>query len=162
MNVLQSTAKVLNLTLNDTMLAVTTISFDIAALELFVCILVGAKCVIASDFEKKDGSLLNTIFIKHHISIMQATPTHFKLLIQTGWNGSKYVRLLCGGEPLDSRTAQTLLERSKELWNMYGPTGNNYLVNDDKNIISRQDFHWKSYCQYCHLYLYERYAKSGL
>ena len=122
MNVLQSTAKVLNLTLNDTMLAITTISFDIAALELFVCILVGAKCVIASDFEKKDGSLLNTIFIKHHISIMQATPTHFKLLIQTGWNGSKYVRLLCGGEPLDSRTAQTLLERSKELWNMYGPT----------------------------------------
>lgn len=121
-NVLQSTVEVLNLTMSDTILAVTTISFDIAALELFICLLVGAKCVIASDFEKMDGNLLNTIFERYHVSIMQATPTHFKLLIQTGWRGSKDVRLLCGGEPLDYMTAKILLERSKELWNMYGPT----------------------------------------
>ena len=109
-------------TAQDTIVAVTTICFDIAALELFLPLTLGAKVVIASEEETKDGRLLLSLLRRAGARILQATPATWELLIEAGWRGDPELRMLCGGEPLPRHLADRLLDRSPELWNMYGPT----------------------------------------
>ncbi|ACC81023.1 non-ribosomal peptide synthetase [Nostoc punctiforme] len=106
---------------SDTLLAITTISFDIAALEIYLPLIVGAKIVlvsreIASDSLQLSKQLLNGI------TFMQATPATWRILLAAGWKGSTQLKILCGGEALTWELANQLLERSAELWNVYGPT----------------------------------------
>jgi amino acid adenylation domain-containing protein len=109
-------------TAQDTVVAVTTICFDIAALELFLPLTLGAKVVIAGEEETKDGRLLLSLLRRAGARILQATPATWELLIEAGWRGDPELRMLCGGEPLPRHLANRLLDRSPELWNMYGPT----------------------------------------
>jgi amino acid adenylation domain-containing protein len=109
-------------TAQDTIVAVTTICFDIAALELFLPLTLGAKVVIAGEEETKDGRLLLSLLRRAGARILQATPATWELLIEAGWRGDPELRMLCGGEPLPRHLADRLLDRSPELWNMYGPT----------------------------------------
>ena len=109
-------------TAQDTIVAVTTICFDIAALELFLPLTLGAKVVIAGEEETKDGRLLLSLLRRAGAGILQATPATWELLIEAGWRGDPELRMLCGGEPLPRHLADRLLDRSPELWNMYGPT----------------------------------------
>ena len=109
-------------TARDAIVAVTTICFDIAALELFLPLTLGAKVVIASEEETRDGRLLLSLLKRAGARVLQATPATWELLIEAGWQGDPELRMLCGGEPLTRRLADRLLERSPELWNMYGPT----------------------------------------
>ena len=106
----------------DTIVAVTTICFDIAALELFLPLSVGAKVVIADEEETRDGHLLLSLLKRAGARVLQATPATWELLIQAGWRGDPQLRMLCGGEALPRHLADRLLDRSPELWNMYGPT----------------------------------------
>jgi acyl-coenzyme A synthetase/AMP-(fatty) acid ligase/acyl carrier protein len=106
----------------DALLAVTTISFDIAVLELYLPLLVGGRVVIASEGEATDGRQLMRRIDASGITVMQATPATWKLMLAAGWRGSADLRALCGGEALPSALAEKLLERTAELWNMYGPT----------------------------------------
>jgi amino acid adenylation domain-containing protein len=106
----------------DTMLAVTTISFDIAGLELFLPLMTGARVVIASREAASDGQQLSALMKKHGITVMQATPATWRLLLEAGWIGSPELKILCGGEAWTSTLAHELLSRCKSLWNMYGPT----------------------------------------
>ena len=109
-------------TARDTIVAVTTICFDIAALELFLPLTLGAKVVIASEEETRDGRLLLSLLKRAGARVLQATPATWELLIEAGWRGDPELRMLCGGEPLPRHLAERLLDRSPELWNMYGPT----------------------------------------
>ena len=106
----------------DTIVAVTTICFDIAALELFLPLTVGAKVVIADEEETRDGRLLLSLLRRAGARVLQATPATWELLIEAGWRGDPQLRMLCGGEALTRHLADRLLDRSPELWNMYGPT----------------------------------------
>jgi amino acid adenylation domain-containing protein len=106
----------------DTLLAVTTLSFDIAGLELFLPLVSGARLVIASAEAAMDGSRLSSLIARHGVTVMQATPATWLLLLETGWIGSKFLTILCGGEAWPPRLAERLLSRCKSLWNMYGPT----------------------------------------
>jgi amino acid adenylation domain-containing protein len=106
----------------DTIVAVTTICFDIAVLELFLPLTVGAKVVIASEEETKDGSRLLSLLKRARARVLQATPATWELLIEAGWKGDPELRMLCGGEAMPRHLADRLLDRSPELWNMYGPT----------------------------------------
>lgn len=106
----------------DVLLAVTTLSFDIAGLELFLPLSVGAKVIIASQDSVVDGRKLKEIMASHKVSIMQATPATWVLLLDAGWSGNKDLKILCGGEALQRMLANQLLKRCGELWNMYGPT----------------------------------------
>ncbi|MDH5740625.1 MAG: amino acid adenylation domain-containing protein [Nitrospira sp.] len=106
----------------DVMLSVTTLSFDIAGLELYVPLLVGARVEIASRAVAMDGRQLRDLFETVQPTIMQATPATWRMLVEAGWQGSNRLRILCGGEPLPPDLAATLLDRSEALWNMYGPT----------------------------------------
>ncbi|MCP1462319.1 amino acid adenylation domain-containing protein [Pseudomonas sp. S3E17] len=102
-------------------LAVTTISFDIAVLELFLPLVCGARIVLASREAAANPGMLTQLMEDHEVSIMQATPSTWKMLAEHGWPGRK-VRVLSGGEPLLPGLAQGLLAYSGELWNLYGPT----------------------------------------
>ena len=109
-------------TARDTIVAVTTICFDIAALELFLPLTLGAKVVIAGEEECRDGQLLLSLLRRAGARVLQATPATWELLIEAGWQGEPQLRMLCGGEALPRHLADRLLDRSPELWNMYGPT----------------------------------------
>jgi len=106
----------------DSLLSVTTISFDIAALELYLPLINGARVVLIDSKEALNGQYLQSIIVKENITIFQATPATYYLLIDSGWQGSDKIKLLCGGEAMSTELSKQLLERSAELWNMYGPT----------------------------------------
>lgn len=106
----------------DTVLAVTTVSFDIAVLELFLPLSVGARVVIADEAMTRDADTLMTAMSEHVITLMQATPATWRLLLAAGWSGQPGLKLLCGGEALPAALAAALLPRCASLWNMYGPT----------------------------------------
>ena len=121
-NFLLSMQREPGLTPQDRLVAVTTLSFDIAGLELYLPLICGATVVIASRDEAADGSMLRTLMGAHQATVMQATPTTWRLLIEAGWQGRREFKVLCGGEALPRDLARMLLQRCGELWNMYGPT----------------------------------------
>lgn len=121
-NFLNSMGKQPGLTPNDVMLSVTTISFDIAALEIFLPLITGARVVLVS-FEKTiAGNLLAEEIEKNQATVMQATPSVYRLLLDSGWKGSSRLKILCGGEAFPPNLVGRLLPLVKEVWNMYGPT----------------------------------------
>jgi amino acid adenylation domain-containing protein len=121
-NLLLSMSKNPGLKASDTLLAVTTLSFDIAGLELFLPLAVGAKLVIASREAAADGNLLLNRIVSSGTTVMQATPVTWKLLIEAGWEGKPALKVLCGGEAFPRDLANELVRRAQSVWNMYGPT----------------------------------------
>jgi len=108
----------------DRLLAITTISFDMAVLELFLPLLCGATVVITQRHEVKDPKALIGLMVRHQITIMQGTPAIWQMLLDTGWEGQQpqLKKIFCGGEALSKQLADRLLARGDEVWNMYGPT----------------------------------------
>jgi len=107
---------------DERLLAVTTLSFDIAVLELFGPLSVGGEVLLATREESMDGDALHQLLDTQGATMMQATPVTWRLLLQTPWQPPQGFRALCGGEPLSADLARQLLDRGSELWNMYGPT----------------------------------------
>jgi len=107
---------------DDRVLAVTTLSFDIAALELFLPLIAGATVHIASAEVVRNAHALAEQLDGHGITLFQATPATFRMLVAGGWKGNSNLKILCGGEALPEDLARQLLKRSGSLWNMYGPT----------------------------------------
>ena len=121
-NFLLSMAREPGLSEGDRLLAVTTLSFDIAVLELLLPLTVGATVCIAPAETAADGHALDALFRDCRPTIMQATPAPWRMLLSAGWTGAPDLRILCGGESLDCGLARQLLECGDELWNLYGPT----------------------------------------
>ncbi|MBW4428169.1 MAG: amino acid adenylation domain-containing protein [Nostoc desertorum CM1-VF14] len=121
-NFLTAMHHTLGLTPEDIFLSVTTLSFDIAALELYLPLIVGAGVVVVSREVATDGiSLLKTLTLSQ-ATVMQATPATWRMLLAAGWQDTQPLKILCGGEALDSTLAYQLRERSQQVWNLYGPT----------------------------------------
>ena len=106
----------------DRLVAVTTISFDIAVLELFAPLLSGATVIIADRDTAADGHKLASLLNTGHATVFQATPVTMRLLLETNWRRNPNLKILCGGEALSRELANRLLPLCGELWNMYGPT----------------------------------------
>jgi amino acid adenylation domain-containing protein len=106
----------------DTLLAVTTLAFDISVLELVLPLFVGARVALVGPEETADGMLLAESLARHGATLIQATPATFQLLLQSGWRGHRNLKILCGGEALPPELARELLQCGAELWNLYGPT----------------------------------------
>ena len=121
-NFLTSMQREPGITSVDTLLAVTTLSFDIAGLELYLPLTVGARMVIASGETARDGKQLLALMQRCEATVMQATPFTWRLLLQSGWKGSPSLKILCGGEAWQAELANDLLPKCQSLWNMYGPT----------------------------------------
>jgi len=107
---------------DDLLLTVTPISFDIAALELFLPLIVGATVIILSNETTTNPFLLSEAISRYHVNIMQATPATWQLLIESGWAGEPKLKALCGGDIMTRKLADQLCDRVHSLWNMYGPT----------------------------------------
>jgi amino acid adenylation domain-containing protein len=107
---------------HDILLAVTTLSFDIAGLELYLPLISGGRVMVASREVTHDPMRLLELVEESGCTVMQATPATWRGLIQAGWTGSPNLKVLCGGEALPRDLAEELLTRCGELWNMYGPT----------------------------------------
>jgi amino acid adenylation domain-containing protein len=109
----------------DRWVSVTTLSFDIAGLELFGPLSAGATVVLASRATALDGQRLAALLDDEGATILQATPATWRLLLESGWTGTRApggLKMLCGGEALPRELAERLLALPGELWNMYGPT----------------------------------------
>jgi amino acid adenylation domain-containing protein len=115
---------------DDVFLAITPISFDIAALELFLPLIAGGTVVIAGSEEALDPYLLADAIATSRCTVMQATPSTWRTLLHSGWRPHDAVRqqrsglrtILCGGEAMSGELAERLLGTGLEVWNMYGPT----------------------------------------
>ncbi|BAZ54107.1 amino acid adenylation domain protein [Nostoc sp. NIES-4103] len=121
-NFLMAMRQTPGLTPTDILLSVTTLSFDIAGLEIYLPLIVGAQVAIVSRQEASDGIQLSNCLNACGATVMQATPATWRMLIAAGWNGNQQLKILCGGEALDHTLAQQLQQRGKEVWNLYGPT----------------------------------------
>jgi len=107
---------------NDKLLAFTTISFDIAGVELYLPLLKGA-CVVMTDTETaRDPFLLLELLEKEEITILQGTPTTWRMLLDANWEHPLKLKAFCGGEALPLNLAKRILSKCDSLWNMYGPT----------------------------------------
>ena len=120
-NCLNSMRDQLAFTERETLLAVTTISFDIAGLEIFLPLITGAKILLAGGEDVADGSRLLTLLTQHAVTTLQATPSTWRLLLEAGWQGAERFKILCGGESLAADLVAPLLARGV-VWNLYGPT----------------------------------------
>jgi amino acid adenylation domain-containing protein len=122
MNLLHSMQREPGLDRDDILVAVTTLAFDIAALELFLPMIAGAKLVIATDEQVTNGGLLLNLIQESKATLLQATPGAWRILLDAGWSVATRLKVLCGGEALPRDLAESLLARSASVWNVYGPT----------------------------------------
>jgi amino acid adenylation domain-containing protein len=106
----------------DRIAAVTTLSFDIAVLELLLPLWVGAGLVIAARDEAADGRELRRLLESCAATVLQATPAAWRLLLDAGFHPPEGFRAFCGGEALPADLAGRLASECAELWNLYGPT----------------------------------------
>jgi amino acid adenylation domain-containing protein len=110
------------LSAEDRVMSVTTPSFDIAGLEYWLPLTTGATTVIADRAQRIDGAALARLLDAQRITMMQATPATWRLLLDSGWAGMLRLKALCGGEAMPQSLAEALIPRVMALWNMYGPT----------------------------------------
>ncbi|APR77523.1 Malonyl CoA-acyl carrier protein transacylase [Minicystis rosea] len=121
-NLLVSMAKEPGMRATDRLLALSSLSFDIAGLELWLPLSVGARVEIGDHATASDGAAFARRLLGHRISVMQATPSTFRMLVDAGWKGDGNIKLLVGGEAVPRDLADALIERAGSVWNMYGPT----------------------------------------
>ena len=121
-NCLCSIGREINLSQRDSWLAVTTISFDIAALELYLPLIGGSKIIVANKDERIDPVQLSARLKFSGVTVIQATPSLWQVLVEPHWESRSGIKILCGGGVLSRQLANQLLERSSSVWNLYGPT----------------------------------------
>jgi amino acid adenylation domain-containing protein len=121
-NFLCSMARQPGLEPTDVLLAVTTLVFDIAGLELFLPLITGGRIELVSRDTALDGVALGRVLATSGATVMQATPATWRMLFESGWKGDRRLKALCGGESMDPNLAARLAQSCGSVWNMYGPT----------------------------------------
>jgi amino acid adenylation domain-containing protein len=121
-NVFDALAARLRLTPDDVVAAATSVSFDIAAVELLLPLTVGATITIVDREDARDGWRLAAALDRDGATVFQATPSTWRLLVDAGWDGRRLRHAIAGGEALDADLAACLRGRGHSLWNFYGPT----------------------------------------
>lgn len=107
---------------SDVLLSVSSYTFDISVAEFFLPLISGGKLVMATRAEVLDMKKLKALFEKHDPTFMQATPSLWSALVDSGWNGLPYLKIISCGEPLPANLCRMLLCRGGDVWNLYGPT----------------------------------------
>jgi amino acid adenylation domain-containing protein/thioester reductase-like protein len=121
-NCLLSVQDVIGFAAGQSLLAVTTVSFDIATVELFLPLLAGGQVDLAPDGVVADGLRLTDLLSTHQPDFMQATPSLWKMLLASGWTGDAHLCIGSTGESLSRELAEELLPRGRAVWDLYGPT----------------------------------------
>ncbi|HEY4053540.1 MAG TPA: AMP-binding protein, partial [Terriglobales bacterium] len=110
-NFLLSMQREPGLSQEDVLVAVTTLSFDIAGLEIYLPLITGARLVVATRESTQDGRGLARLLVSSGATIMQATPATWRLLVESGWSGKSDLRIFCGGEAVSPELARELVRR---------------------------------------------------
>ncbi|MBU7595705.1 non-ribosomal peptide synthetase [Metabacillus halosaccharovorans] len=121
-NLLYSIKRKLGFSRSDRTLGLTTITFDISVLEIFLPLLFGAELILASKEDARDGYSINNLINFHNITLVQGTPITWRLILTAKLERKENLKILCGGEMLTSKLAGELLDISPTVWNVYGPT----------------------------------------
>lgn len=121
-NLLHSIATYPGFSDGDSLIAITTISFDISVLEIYLSLITGARCILVSREVGRDAKELMKLIDEFNPTVMQATPSTWRMLLESAWQGSSQLKILCGGESLSRDLADRLLEKCASVWNLYGPT----------------------------------------
>jgi amino acid adenylation domain-containing protein len=121
----------------DRLVAVATLSFDIAMAEIFMPLTNGATVLLATGAECVDGGLLRQLLQRRQATMMQSTPPQWRLLIDAGWEGTPGLRMICGGEAMTTDLKSQLLQRGAALWNFYGPTETTVISTGDRMAADR-------------------------
>ncbi len=129
------------MTATDILLSVTTLSFDMAVLEIYLPITVGAQLVLVSREDAMDGIRLAATIAQLGITVMQGTPATWRVLLDSGWQGAPNLKVITGAEPISTDLVTQLLAKSSSVWNLYGPTETTvwstaYQVQGDEQRIS--------------------------
>ena len=112
---------------HERLLAITTISFDMSALELWLPLVSGCTLIIANASAVKDPRELISLMERHQVTMLQATPATWTMLLESGWKGRpRLSKILCGGEALSRQLADRLLASADSVWNVYGPSETTY------------------------------------
>jgi amino acid adenylation domain-containing protein len=135
LNLLWSVRDWLNFKASDRLLAVSSISFDIAGADIWLPWVVGATTILAGREAAAEGMQLRNLIERHDITFMQATPVTWRLLLGAGWRGKPNMRIVCTGEAMPRDLAAELVPMVRTMWNLYGPTettiwSTGYLVED--------------------------------
>ncbi len=121
-NLLTAMVRRPGLAAGDVLMAVTSLGFDIAGLELLGPLVSGGRVVIAGRDTVRSARLLAAQISQCGATVMQATPATWQMLASEGWAVASRLRVWCGGEALPVSLAAALLDRPGPVWNMYGPT----------------------------------------
>ncbi|WP_017304217.1 amino acid adenylation domain-containing protein [Spirulina subsalsa] len=121
-NLLYSMQQQPGLTSEDVFLGLTTISFDMSVPELYLPLICGAQIALVGRDVAINPYLLQQVLRESGVTVMQATPSTWHLLIHSGWSGQPNLKMLCGGESMTRSLADQLLTKGQSLWQMYGPT----------------------------------------
>ena len=121
-NVLDWVARSVSLGSTDTFVGVASFTFDMSFGELYLAPSLGATVHLADDVEVRDGQLLAALLASSGATFLNATPTTWSMLLESGWPGSPYLRAASGGEAVTPRLAALLGARVHGFWNFYGPT----------------------------------------
>ncbi|QYO63611.1 AMP-binding protein [Leptolyngbya sp. 7M] len=121
-NLLHSMQREPGLTHEDTLLAITTISFDMAVPDLYLPLVTGARIRLIPQNVSSDAAQLAELLSEPDVTFVQATPATWQLVLAAGWQGNNRLKMLCGGEALPRSLANQLLAKGGSLWHMYGPT----------------------------------------
>lgn len=121
-NTIRAVGDQLKLGSADVVLGGASVAFDVSNLELYLALTAGASLRLIQPGESSDGYRLGRILHESGVTVMLATPTTYRLLLESGWSGSPGLQLVAGGETLPPDLAKALLQRSRALWNQYGPT----------------------------------------
>ncbi|MEB2782616.1 amino acid adenylation domain-containing protein [Algoriphagus sp. C2-6-M1] len=117
------TCKELGYTSDDSIAGVTSVSFDVSMMEMVIPFLLGATLHLVDRYDRKDPKQILALLKEKKITKMFATPTHWQMIVQSGWNERfSNLTVISGGEELKKSLAYSLNKYSKEVWNVYGPT----------------------------------------
>jgi amino acid adenylation domain-containing protein len=139
-NFLTAMSQAPGMTSTDTLLAVTTLAFDIAGLELYLPLIVGGRLVLADRETARDGQRLIERLGVSGATLLQGTPATWRMLLESGWKGDRQLTALCGGEALSVELAHTIQRYTKSAWNLYGPTettiwSSSWLIQSESDVI---------------------------
>ncbi|MCL2932446.1 MAG: AMP-binding protein [Trichodesmium sp. MAG_R03] len=132
-NLLQAIATYPGLSTDDTILALTTISFDVSVPEIYGLLTVGGCVIIVSREVTKNPKQLIDLLVSQNPTVMSAIPATWQMLLDGAWQGSQNLKIISTGESLSRKLADKLLEKCDSLWNLYGPTEIAALVNRKMN-----------------------------
>ncbi|MGN7964403.1 AMP-binding protein, partial [Brucella sp. 22210] len=121
-NLVCSMRNIVGIDASERMLALTTLAFDIAGLELYLPLLGGAQIILMEKGASMEPGLVGEMITAAGATVMQATPATWRILLHDGWRGAADMKALCGGDALSNNLAASLQSRVARLWNMYGPT----------------------------------------